>query len=159
MPPRSVRPALVNGVRAITSNATPRFSGMTPRVTQLSSRRFKSGPYGYTQAKALVYSQHGEPSEVLSCVFHFVTLDSRQANSAKSPHALYIPITPSERPPPSQPRGAYQSRGYKPDSRRVPLAPAIHTPPRHRRPLCHWRQRGLFRGYESWLSRARVCAW
>jgi trans-2-enoyl-CoA reductase len=29
-------------------------------------RRWKSGPYGYTQAKALVYSKYGEPSDVLS---------------------------------------------------------------------------------------------
>ena len=27
--------------------------------------RRKSGPYGYTQAKALVYSKNGEPSDVL----------------------------------------------------------------------------------------------
>ncbi len=29
-------------------------------------RRWKSGPYGYTQAKALVYSKYAEPSDVLS---------------------------------------------------------------------------------------------
>jgi trans-2-enoyl-CoA reductase len=27
--------------------------------------RRKSGPYGYTQAKALVFSKYGEPSDVL----------------------------------------------------------------------------------------------
>ena len=27
--------------------------------------RFKSGPYGYTQAKALVFSKTGEPADVL----------------------------------------------------------------------------------------------
>ena len=27
--------------------------------------RFKSGPYGYTQAKALVFSKFGEPADVL----------------------------------------------------------------------------------------------
>lgn len=27
--------------------------------------RRKSGPYGYTQAKALVFSKNGEPSDVL----------------------------------------------------------------------------------------------
>ncbi|KAG4437688.1 hypothetical protein IFR05_006812, partial [Cadophora sp. M221] len=32
----------------------------------LTCRRWKSGPYGYTQAKALVYSKYGEPSDVLS---------------------------------------------------------------------------------------------
>jgi len=27
--------------------------------------RHKSGPYGYTQAKSLVYSKYGEPKDVL----------------------------------------------------------------------------------------------
>ncbi len=27
--------------------------------------RYRSGPYGYTQAKALVYSKNGEPADVL----------------------------------------------------------------------------------------------
>lgn len=66
MPPPSVRPALASSIRALTHNATPRVSRLTPRVVQPLSRRFKSGPYGYTQAKALVYSQNGEPSDVLS---------------------------------------------------------------------------------------------
>lgn len=30
--------------------------------------RYKSGPYGYTQAKALVFSKYGEPSDVLQYV-------------------------------------------------------------------------------------------
>jgi hypothetical protein len=29
-------------------------------------QRWKSGPYGYTQAKALVYSKYGEPGDVLT---------------------------------------------------------------------------------------------
>jgi len=29
------------------------------------SVRWKSGPYGYTQAKALVFSEYGEPKDVL----------------------------------------------------------------------------------------------
>jgi trans-2-enoyl-CoA reductase len=36
------------------------------QVTQLTARRWKSGPFGYTQAKALVYSTYGEPKDVLS---------------------------------------------------------------------------------------------
>jgi len=36
-----------------------------PKVVQLTARRHKSGPYGYTQAKALVYSTYGEPKDVL----------------------------------------------------------------------------------------------
>lgn len=34
------------------------------RLPKTAVRR-KSGPYGYTQAKALVYSKNGEPSDVL----------------------------------------------------------------------------------------------
>lgn len=28
-------------------------------------RRYKSGPYGYTQAKSLYFSKNGEPTDVL----------------------------------------------------------------------------------------------
>ena len=39
------------------------------RVTApLTAVRHKSGPYGYTQAKALVFSKTGEPGDVLKCV-------------------------------------------------------------------------------------------
>lgn len=41
----------------------------TRKGGSLVCRRFKSGPYGYTQAKALVYSKYGEPSDVLSYVY------------------------------------------------------------------------------------------
>ena len=41
-----------------------RPAARAPRAPQLLVRR-KSGPYGYTQAKALVFSKNGEPSEVL----------------------------------------------------------------------------------------------
>jgi len=44
--------------------ALPR--ALAPRHGPLTCRRFKSGPYGYTQAKALVYSKYGEPADVLS---------------------------------------------------------------------------------------------
>ena len=38
-----------------------------PRCT-VASKRFKSGPYGYTQAKALVFAKEGEPADVLKVV-------------------------------------------------------------------------------------------
>jgi hypothetical protein len=34
----------------------------------LTPRRYKSGPYGYTQAKSLVFSKFGEPKDVLRLV-------------------------------------------------------------------------------------------
>jgi trans-2-enoyl-CoA reductase len=36
----------------------------------MTAARYKSGPYGYTQAKALVFSKPGEPSDVLRRVTH-----------------------------------------------------------------------------------------
>ena len=35
----------------------------------LTAVRHKSGPYGYTQAKALVFSNTGEPGDVLKYVY------------------------------------------------------------------------------------------
>ncbi|KAI3321602.1 NAD(P)-binding protein [Xylariaceae sp. AK1471] len=41
----------------------------------LTPRRWKSGPYGYTQAKALVFSQYGEPKDVLKLHTHSISPD------------------------------------------------------------------------------------
>lgn len=46
----------------------PRAAGACKSSTRpfgAASVRHKSGPYGYTQAKALVFSKPGEPSDVL----------------------------------------------------------------------------------------------
>lgn len=56
--------------RATLSSAASRLSTLLPRTFA----RHKSGPYGYTQAKSLVFSKYGEPSDVLTYVFHFVDL-------------------------------------------------------------------------------------
>ena len=48
----------------------PRALG--PRYEQMMGKRHKSGPYGYTQAKALVYSKYGNPADVLSYILHFL---------------------------------------------------------------------------------------
>lgn len=47
--------------RPISRNQAPTRQGPTMQA----SVRFKSGPYGYTQAKALVFSKLGEPADVL----------------------------------------------------------------------------------------------
>ncbi|RKF76611.1 Enoyl- reductase, mitochondrial [Golovinomyces cichoracearum] len=54
-----------------------------PKVTQrfcrqdifrpVMNRRYKSGPFGYTMAQALVYMKHGEPDDVLSLHHHSIT--------------------------------------------------------------------------------------
>lgn len=53
-------------LRGLTSRPVARAAASSPRAPpqHLSVRR-KSGPYGYTQAKALVFSENGQPSEVL----------------------------------------------------------------------------------------------
>lgn len=46
----------------------PRTAGASCRPSRplgAASVRCKSGPYGYTQAKALVFSKPGEPADVL----------------------------------------------------------------------------------------------
>jgi hypothetical protein len=52
--------------RAGQSSATALARALAPQHGPMVCRRHKSGPYGYTQAKALVYSKYGEPSDVLS---------------------------------------------------------------------------------------------
>lgn len=55
-------------------NATilrPRTATVPQRCLGAASVRYKSSAYGYTQAKTLVYSQAGEPTDVLKYVFAF----------------------------------------------------------------------------------------
>ncbi|KAI8946338.1 hypothetical protein F4801DRAFT_71432 [Xylaria longipes] len=49
--------------------------GVMSRSTGISSVRWKSGPYGYTQAKALVFSQYGEPKDALKLHTHSISPD------------------------------------------------------------------------------------
>lgn len=60
----SVRPA-----RCLSATLLrPRTAGasrLSSRPLGAASVRHKSGPYGYTQAKALVFSKPGEPADVL----------------------------------------------------------------------------------------------
>ncbi|KAK1977845.1 zinc-binding dehydrogenase [Colletotrichum cereale] len=61
-----------------------------PRV----ARRHKSGPYGYTQAKALVFSKEGEPSDVLQ--LHTHSISPSIPSSAVLLRALAAPINPAD---------------------------------------------------------------
>ncbi|PSS28102.1 hypothetical protein M430DRAFT_113527 [Amorphotheca resinae ATCC 22711] len=72
--------------------ALPR--ALAPRHGPLTCRRFKSGPYGYTQAKALVYSKYGEPADVLSLHTHSIS-PSLPSNSLLL-RALATPINPAD---------------------------------------------------------------
>ncbi|KAM4065146.1 zinc-binding dehydrogenase [Hirsutella rhossiliensis] len=56
--------------------------------------RPKSGPYGYTQAKALVYSKCGEPSEALS--LHTHSISPSIPSSSVLVRTLAAPINPAD---------------------------------------------------------------
>lgn len=58
------------------TQSIPRVAGLWSQALRRSTsggsswlpiiaKRSKSGPYGYTQAKALVFSRYGEPADVL----------------------------------------------------------------------------------------------
>ncbi|KAG5934770.1 hypothetical protein E4U53_000596 [Claviceps sorghi] len=65
-----------------------------PSTLPRTSVRCKSGPYGYTQAKALVYSQHGEPSDVLK--LHTHTISPSIPRSSVLVRTLAAPINPAD---------------------------------------------------------------
>ncbi|KAL6852232.1 hypothetical protein J3F83DRAFT_563776 [Trichoderma novae-zelandiae] len=56
--------------------------------------RHKSGPYGYTQAKALVFSKNGEPSEVLK--LHTYSISPSLPSRSVLLRALAAPINPAD---------------------------------------------------------------
>ncbi|KAL2209135.1 NAD(P)-binding protein [Sarocladium strictum] len=60
----------------------------------LSQTRAKSGPYGYTQAKSLVYTKTGEPSDVLK--LHTHSISPSLPSSAVLLRALASPINPAD---------------------------------------------------------------
>ncbi|CAH0016839.1 unnamed protein product, partial [Clonostachys rhizophaga] len=63
------------------------------RVPSLAVRR-KSGPYGYTQAKALVFSKPGEPADVLS--LHSHSISPSLPSSSVLVRSLAAPINPAD---------------------------------------------------------------
>ncbi|KAI0130198.1 hypothetical protein BJ170DRAFT_579076 [Xylariales sp. AK1849] len=62
--------------------------------TPLTQRRHKSGPYGYTQAKSLVFSKFGEPDDVLKLHTHSIS-PTLPSNSLLL-RALAAPINPAD---------------------------------------------------------------
>jgi len=63
-------------------------------ITPFIPRRHRSGPYGYTQAKSLVFSKFGEPSEVLH--LHTHSISPSLPTGAVLLRALAVPINPSD---------------------------------------------------------------
>ncbi|KAK4130158.1 NAD(P)-binding protein [Trichocladium antarcticum] len=57
-------------------------------------RRYKSGPYGYTQAKTLVFSRFGEPADVLS--LHTHSISPALGRGAALVRTLAAPVNPAD---------------------------------------------------------------
>ncbi|KAJ4857460.1 zinc-binding dehydrogenase domain-containing protein [Trichoderma breve] len=62
-------------------------------LSQQTVRR-KSGPYGYTQAKALVFSKNGEPSDVLQ--LHTFSISPSISSKSLLLRSLAAPINPAD---------------------------------------------------------------
>ncbi|KFH46142.1 trans-2-enoyl-CoA reductase-like protein [Hapsidospora chrysogenum ATCC 11550] len=83
-------------------NLRPLATGLTRPSARLvaASRlpvapvRRKSGPYGYTQAKALVFSKYGEPSDVLN--LHTHSISPSIPSSSVLLRSLAAPINPAD---------------------------------------------------------------
>ncbi|KAK7917087.1 NAD(P)-binding protein [Apiospora marii] len=73
--------------------ARPSISKVTAN-TRLSQVRHKSGPYGYTQAKSLVFTKFGEPSDVLK--LHTHSISPSLPSSSVLLRALAAPINPAD---------------------------------------------------------------
>ncbi|RMD39454.1 hypothetical protein DV735_g5676, partial [Chaetothyriales sp. CBS 134920] len=96
-PSARVGPLSRSYVRAATRPTSPRAT------RQLTGRGITT--YGYTQAKALVYSKHGEPEDVLSLHGHSI---SAPTGSTAVVRFLATPINPADV---NQIQGVYPAKG------------------------------------------------
>ncbi|KAG0650352.1 Trans-2-enoyl-CoA reductase (NADPH) [Hyphodiscus hymeniophilus] len=97
--------SLPQTLRAGSSSLSALPRAMFPKYTSLTCRRYKSGPYGYTQAKAFVYSKYGEPSDVLS--LHTHSISPSLPSSTLLLRTLATPINPADI---NQIQGVYPSK-------------------------------------------------
>ncbi|KAM3066556.1 mitochondrial 2-enoyl thioester reductase [Clarireedia jacksonii] len=92
------------GIASRSSGLNLALRGLLRTQTRVQ-RRFKSVQYGYTQAKALVYSKYGEPGEVLS--LHSHSISPSLPSSSLLLRALAAPINPADI---NQIQGVYPSK-------------------------------------------------
>ena len=86
-------PSLGAGTRArVLSSARP--SARITRLFAAIQTRHLSGPYGYTQAKTLVFSKFGEPADVLT--LHRHSISPSLPPKSVLVRALVSPINPSD---------------------------------------------------------------
>ncbi|SPQ19575.1 6020fdb8-17ec-4d5f-82b9-e0864976788f [Thermothielavioides terrestris] len=77
-----------------TTTTTPSSCLPIPSSIRLPPRRHKSGPYGYTLAKTLVFSRFGEPRDVLS--LHTHSISPALPDGAALLRALAAPVNPAD---------------------------------------------------------------
>jgi mitochondrial enoyl-[acyl-carrier protein] reductase / trans-2-enoyl-CoA reductase len=101
MPVLAPRSALRSGsglFRSAAASASASASASARSLPQalgpLTPRRHLSGPYGYTQAKSLVFSKFGEPSDVLHVHRH--SISPTLPDGAVLLRALAVPVNPSD---------------------------------------------------------------
>ncbi|KAL2260812.1 hypothetical protein VTK26DRAFT_5072 [Humicola hyalothermophila] len=80
--------------RATTPSSSSSFPSSSSSFLRHPQRRYKSGPYGYTQAKCLVFSRFGEPADVLS--LHAHSISPTLPDGAALVRALAAPVNPAD---------------------------------------------------------------
>ncbi|OTB01806.1 hypothetical protein M426DRAFT_63298 [Hypoxylon sp. CI-4A] len=94
----SLRPLRAQGVTNSLARSSIRLNPCTAstRLSPVSQAqvRYKSGPYGYTQAKSLVFSEYGEPKDVLK--LHTHSISPTLPSSSVLIRALAAPINPAD---------------------------------------------------------------
>ncbi|KEY68732.1 hypothetical protein S7711_00604 [Stachybotrys chartarum IBT 7711] len=81
---------LRSSIAGLPGRAPGRLAVTVPRA----AARYKSGPYGYTQAKALVFSKNGEPEEVLR--LHSHSISPSIPSSSVLVRTLAAPVNPAD---------------------------------------------------------------
>lgn len=90
-----------HSLRALSRNGRALGVRIDSPLSQQTVRR-KSGPYGYTQAKALVFSKNGEPSDVLQWASTRSAIGNEGESQADNDQGCtHFPSRPRFRPSPS----------------------------------------------------------
>jgi trans-2-enoyl-CoA reductase len=105
----------ISSSSSISARHLLRRTTTTPQSLLPSTRRYKAGPYGYTQAKTLTFSRFGEPADVLS--LHTHSISPTLPDGAVLLRTLAAPVNPADV---NTIQGTY---GAKP-----PFSPLLGTP-------------------------------
>lgn len=143
----SSRSNAIHALRARACTSSLRnLPGTSFSLPSAEGRRYISA-YGYTQAKALVYSKYGEPKDVLQYVFCFgnspilviVVGDCADKILYQAAQALYFP-SPWIPSSPSSSRRANEPGRCQPDPRNIPKQTAIPNGIRNTGTICRGRE-------------------